>query len=284
MRHFIFFVLLCSALKLFGCVSSLTILKIDLPESFLSNIEALENEVRHQWNQATYYRETIDFGKVFPALEEGRLEEKPIPPFIVEIRNQLFEKFKEKLDENDRPEDYDNIILTIYQSGDGIAPHIDRNLEWALRAEDRKYYFGESIIGLIVEPDTLQSLFFQNPALGEESRFYLNEEQGTAFLFQGELRHKWKHGLLPIENRRISITFRKVERFLKAALAAHSRHKDDGDEMFGLKGVDLPRLNIDPVGRIIGSTIPFRPDDYAKIGRIFGNVQVDFPLLLEDLD
>ena len=56
---------------------------------------------------------------------------------------------------------YDNIILTIYRSGDGIAPHIDRNLEWALRAEHRKYYFGQISMGLIVEPDTLQSLFFQ---------------------------------------------------------------------------------------------------------------------------
>jgi len=153
-------------------------------------------------------------GKCFQLSKRGGLKKGPFPPFIVEIRNQLFEKFKEELDENDLPEDYDNIILTIYQSGDGIAPHIDRNLEWALRAENRRYYFGESIMGLIVEPDTMQSLFFQDPAVGEESRFHLNEEQGTAFLFQGELRHKWKHGLLPIENRRISITFRKVERSL----------------------------------------------------------------------
>ena len=208
-----FFLLFSVTLPLYSSnlLNSLYVTKIDLPESFLKEIQMLENEDRHHWNQATYYRETIDYGKVFPALEEGRIEEKPIPPFIVDIRDRLFEKFRDQLPEMEKPEDYDNIILTIYHSGDGIAPHIDRNQTWASLSENRKYYFGDSILGLVIEPDTEQSLFFQNPAVGEASRFYVHEESGTAFLFQDELRHKWKHGLLPIKNKRISITFRKVE-------------------------------------------------------------------------
>jgi hypothetical protein len=188
----------------------LLIAQVDLPENLLENIRSLNQEIKHAWPDAKYYRETIDFGKVFPALEEGCIIERPIPEFIAEIRNQLFQVFKNQINENVTADDYDNCIITIYQSGDGIAPHIDRNLEWASKNENRKYYFGDSVIGLIVEPDITQSLYFEDPKAGEKSRFYLDEKSGTAFLFQGALRNEWKHGLLPIARERISMTFRRV--------------------------------------------------------------------------
>jgi hypothetical protein len=191
-------------------VNSLFFAQIDLPETLLENIRSLREEIKHAWPDAKHYRETIDFGKVFPALEEGCLTERPIPDFIAEIRNQLFQVFKHQINENVSAEDYDNCIITIYQPGNGIAPHIDRNFEWSSKNENRKYYFGESIIGLIVEPDTVQSLYFENPEVGEKSRFYLDEKPGSAFLFQGSLRNQWKHGLLPVERERISMTFRRV--------------------------------------------------------------------------
>ena len=190
-------------------INTLFTVQIDLPQTFLENILSLE-EAKRPWYDTTYYRETINFGKDFPALEEGRVIERPIPDFIAEVRDQLFQIFKKEIKDDLTPEDYDNCIITIYKSWDGIAPHIDRNLEWANRDESRKYYFGESIIGLIVEPDSEQSLFFQNPNLGETSRFYLEEKQGTAFLFQDSLRNEWEHGLLPVAKGRISITFRHV--------------------------------------------------------------------------
>lgn len=189
---------------------SLFITQIDLPETLLENIRSLNEEIKHAWPDSTYYRETIDFGKVFPALEEGHLIERPIPHFIAEIRNQLFEIFKNQINEDVTADAYDNCIITIYRSGNGIAPHLDRNFEWANKNENRKYYFGNSVIGLIVYPDTAQSLYFEHPKIGEESRFYLDEKPGTAFLFQDSLRNEWKHGLLPIAHERISITFRRV--------------------------------------------------------------------------
>ncbi|MBA2728025.1 MAG: hypothetical protein H0U49_07620 [Parachlamydiaceae bacterium] len=190
--------------------SHLFIAQINLPETLLENIRTLSEEIKHSWPDAKYYRETIDFGKVFPALEEGSLFERPIPGFIGEIRDQLFEHFKSQINEDISAESYDNCIISIYKFGNGIAPHIDRNFEWANKSSNRKYYFGESIIGLIVEPDTLQNLFFENPTEGEKSRFYLDEKPGTAFMFQDSLRNEWKHGLLPIERERISMTFRRV--------------------------------------------------------------------------
>ncbi len=189
---------------------SLFVVQMDLPETLLKNIRSLNEEIKHTWPDAKYYRETIDFGKVFPALEEGYIIERPIPNFIAEIRNQLFQIFKNQIKEDVTADDYDNCIITIYQSGNGIAPHIDRNLEWASKNENRKYYFGDSIIGLVVEPDITQSLYFENPKVGEKSRFYLEERPGIAFLFQDSLRNEWKHGLLPVGRERISMTFRRV--------------------------------------------------------------------------
>lgn len=221
MQHLFFILLFCVSVvsvnatepaNLENCApaNALFVTHIDLSENLIQMVHALRDEVKHEWSDATYYRETLDFGKVFHALEEGRLMERPIPPFIVEIRNQLFEVFKQQLSQNDCAEDYDNCIITIYGPGDGIAPHVDRNLQWASMSCNRNYYFDDSVIGLIVEPDTMQSLFFENPEVGETSRFHLEEKPGTAFLFQGTLRHQWKHGLHPITQRRISMTFRKV--------------------------------------------------------------------------
>ncbi|HUD02024.1 MAG TPA: hypothetical protein VMR37_06830, partial [Rhabdochlamydiaceae bacterium] len=72
---------------------------------------------------------------------------------------------------------------------------------------ERNYYFGDSILGLILVPDTRQSIYFLSPA-GE--RIVLEEGEGTAFLFQGSLRQKWKHAVDATETSRVSMTFRKV--------------------------------------------------------------------------
>lgn len=213
-RMFLLCVSIVCGNTLYACVdfpdNNLFVEQVELPEKLLENIRSLNDEIKYTWPDSTFYRETIDFGKVFPALEEGFLIERPIPPFIADIRNQLFQLFKNQINEGITADDYDNCIVTIYQAGNGIAPHIDRNYEWANRSRDRKYYFDESVIGLIVEPDTVQSLYFEDPKVGEKSRFYLEEKSGTAFLFKGVLRNEWKHGLLPVERERISMTFRRV--------------------------------------------------------------------------
>jgi hypothetical protein len=89
-----------------------------------------------------------------------------------------------------------------------MVPHVDRAVTGAKDGRARKYYFGDSILGLILVPDTRESIYFTNPETGE--KIFLKEEKGTAFLFQGALRQKWKHALDPIATSRVSVTFRKV--------------------------------------------------------------------------
>ena len=98
-----FFVFLCSAFKLFGCVPLAIHSQNRYQNIFLSNIEALEHEaVIDAIRQLTM--KTIDFGKVFPALEEGQLEEKPhSPPLLSKSAISYSKNSRKNLDENDRP-------------------------------------------------------------------------------------------------------------------------------------------------------------------------------------
>lgn len=62
-----------------SAANGLFVVKMDLSETLLENIRSLKEEIKHTWPDSKYYRETIDFGKVFPALQEGLLIERTIP-------------------------------------------------------------------------------------------------------------------------------------------------------------------------------------------------------------
>ncbi len=130
------------------------------------------------------------------------------------LRFSLFEKifstFKDQLTDIASPEELNHCIVTFYGPGQGITPHADRSLKPSRDGKERTYYFSNSILGLILIPDTQQSLYFIDPQIGESSRFFLPEQAGMAYLFQGPLRYDWHHGLFPVETGRVSLNFRKV--------------------------------------------------------------------------
>jgi hypothetical protein len=174
----------------------------------IEKIRSIPVQERFRWSAAKLPRDTLEFGMVYRELEEGRTVVHPMPECIVNIRKILHARFQDKISEGLRPEEFDNCIVSIYEAGDGMAPHVDRSQAIARDGKERNYYFGDSIFGLILVPDTKERLYFINPENNE--KIFLNEEKGMAFLFQGQLRQKWKHGLDPVETSRISLTFRKV--------------------------------------------------------------------------
>jgi hypothetical protein len=184
------------------------VLQDPLVDEAVQKIQSIPKEERFRWPDAKLYRETIEFGIVYRQLEENQIVEKPMPDYIAKIRRILYEKFRDKIQEGSRPEEFNNCIVSLYAPGDGMVPHTDRSTTVAKDGRERMYYFGDSILGLILVPDTKHSIYFINPE--DNERIILKEEKGTAFLFQGELRQKWKHALEPIETSRISVTFRKV--------------------------------------------------------------------------
>jgi hypothetical protein len=173
----------------------------------LDAMNAIPAGQRIKW-ATKLYRETIEFGVVYHQLEENIRVEVPMLECVAKVRSVLHEKFRDKIAEGSRPEDFNNCIVSIYKAGDGMVPHVDRAVMVARDGRERNYYFGDSVLGLILVPDTREGLYFMNPETGE--KIVLKEEKGTAFLFQGALRQKWQHGLDPIATSRISMTFRKV--------------------------------------------------------------------------
>ena len=193
-------------------VSELYTTKLTEPlDLLIQKITSISDEQKYRWDRAKIHRETIDFGIVFPALEGGKVVDRPMPDFIMEIRKKVFETFKDKIKDGQSPDEFDNCIVSIYKKGDGIAPHIDRRATLAKDGKERNYYFGDSILGLVLKPDSKQSLYFIDPLTGQQSKLRLNEQPGLAYLFQGDLRQTWQHGLDPVEDERITLTFRKVQ-------------------------------------------------------------------------
>jgi hypothetical protein len=184
------------------------VLQESLVQETLDAMNAIPAEQRIKWTTAKLYRETIEFGVIYHQLEEDKRVEVPMLESVAKVRHVLHERFRDKIAEGSRPEDFDNCIVSIYKAGGGMVPHVDRAVTGAKDGRARKYYFGDSILGLILVPDTRESIYFTNPETGE--KIFLKEEKGTAFLFQGALRQKWKHALDPIATSRVSVTFRKV--------------------------------------------------------------------------
>ncbi len=184
------------------------VIESSLIDELIDKVQAFPKEERFKW-ATKLYRETIEFGIVYRQLEEEKIVENPMPAWITKIRQTIFEKFRDQIQEGSQSEEFNNCIVSFYKAGDGMVPHIDRAIIGAKDGRERSYYFGDSILGLILVPDTQQGLYFLNPTGNE--RISLKEEKGMAFLFQGELRQKWKHGLDTVEKNRISMTFRTVK-------------------------------------------------------------------------
>lgn len=174
---------------------------VDTLEKEISRMDS-ENAI-HWKDAAGLQRRTFEFGVSFKEIERtGQIVKRDLPDFLLRTREEVVGLFRQQLAEKD-PSQYENCIVTLYDKGEGIKPHTDRD------------YFGPDILGLIVQPDTSSdpdkipaTLCFHKP--GTDERIDLSEKRGTAYLIQGDLRYGWTHQLSPVVQQRISIQFRTV--------------------------------------------------------------------------
>ncbi len=173
----------------------------------------------YRWTDAKgrVTRRTINYGWDFVAMEENKSFYREVPEGISLIRKKLAETFSSRLPEGTLPESFDNIIVTFYGPGQFIDPHCDRDGEDGLYQKMRRHIFGESIIGVILEPDRSGCLSFYyhegpvKPSFSHPVHFRLPEKAGSAFLMQGASRHRpYYHGIPPVLRRRVSLTMRQV--------------------------------------------------------------------------
>jgi hypothetical protein len=109
---------------------------------------------------------------------------------------------------------FNNIILSVYEEGFHLEPHIDINST----DHQTNFYFQEEVFGIIIEPDPTGHLYFIQdsintiPSMENQNIIYhLNEKKGTTFSLEGDYRKSpYFHGVTHVSKRRISITFRVV--------------------------------------------------------------------------
>lgn len=162
---------------------------------------ALQNDGRTR-------RCTREYGYSFFDLENGGRTFTPAPKFFYALGKKICKKLGHP------PQTFTNIILSLYEEGFSLEPHVDIN---ATDHSGKNYYFDENVYGIIIEADPTGHLYFVRddvnmiPPLDLEPIYSLKEQQGTIFCLQGMYRKApYFHGVTRVSHRRISITFRNV--------------------------------------------------------------------------
>ncbi len=120
------------------------------------------------------------------------------------------------------PVEFTNIILSVYEKDFHLEPHVDVNQKDLYG--DVPFYFGERVYGIVIEPDPTGHLYFAKwegegltPPLDIEPIYSIDEQAGSIFCLEGDFRQTpFFHAVSPVSNKRITITFRTLERISKS--------------------------------------------------------------------
>lgn len=184
--------------------------------NILSLIFSDAAQPHNQHNHRTK-RQTLNFGYDFVKLRLGDKRFTPIPLSLQTLCEDAVRSLQRKVDHPlPSAEAFKNCIISIYKHGDKLEPHIDTDRPGL---DKYGFCFGDDIIGVILEADRNGKFYIQEapansrrPHFDAARAFILPEQDGTAFLLNGEARRSpYFHGVSPVDKRRISVTFRSVE-------------------------------------------------------------------------
>lgn len=112
------------------------------------------------------------------------VKSKEIPQYLIDLSNRLIEK-------NILDEVPASITINVYEKGASISPHID------------EIPYGPVVTILSILSDAELIL------LNNSKKIIINLLPRSVIQLKGEYRNIWKHAVLPVKARRISIVFRK---------------------------------------------------------------------------
>src|SRR5579872_6246702 len=157
-------------------------------------------------------RNTREYGFSFFKMVNGDFSYSPPPEFFQRLGAHICQALGHE------PVEFTNIIFSVYEKGFHLNPHVDVNKK-DLRGT-APFYFGERVYGLVIEPDPTGHLYFAkwegkewSPPVDIEPVYSIDEKAGTVFCLEGDFRRSpYFHAVSPVSNKRISLTFRTVER------------------------------------------------------------------------
>ena len=186
---------------------------IELLERYLHQ----EGEFHFQ-NTKNTKRETYTFGYSFFRMVEGDKTFVDIPPYLKNLCQKAIDALGESYHLG-LVSDYQNVIISIYQQGYFLEPHVDVDFSYQVaEGSPTDFYFGENVIGIVLEADA-EGHFYLVKVDSSEDRLSptllkpveLKEQSGLAYLLTGEQRREpFFHGVTQVQKRRISVTFRTV--------------------------------------------------------------------------
>ncbi|MCI5052792.1 MAG: hypothetical protein MRY21_06640 [Simkaniaceae bacterium] len=170
--------------------------------------QELEEQLSKQ-NDGRTLRCTREYGYSFFKLENGDRCYIPPPHFLQELGAHVCLALGEE------PVVFTNIILSQYDEGFYLEPHVDVACDYRYKSSD--FYFDEKVYGLVIDADTTGALYFVKwegvgrPPLDLKPIYSLEEEAGVVFCLKDQLRHfPYFHGVSKVKNHRITLTFRTV--------------------------------------------------------------------------
>lgn len=171
-------------------------------------LDEIDKEFAHQ-NDGRTCRDTREYGYSFFKMENDDFTYTSPPKFYQELGSYICQAL------GHQPVEFTNIILSRYEEGFHLEPHIDIH---SSETYGYNFYFDENVYGIVIEADPTGHLYFINndtdtiPSLNQEPVYSLKEFPGTIFLLQGPYRKfPYFHGVTNVSNRRITITFRTVQ-------------------------------------------------------------------------
>jgi hypothetical protein len=171
----------------------------------------VNDEFAHQ-NDSRTRRDTRQYGLNFFKMLNNDFGYSPPPAFFQELGAHICKTLGHE------PVEFTNIILSFYEKDFHLEPHVDVNAKDLYG--NAPFYFGERVYGIVIEPDLTGHLYFAKwegeglvPPLDIEPVYELKEEVGTIFCLERDFRKTpYFHAVSPVSKRRISITFRTVEK------------------------------------------------------------------------
>lgn len=162
-------------------------------------------------------RKTYSLGYDYFALSDGIDTFTPIPDYLKMLCQECIHSFSKEY-QLGKAEDYLNVIVSFYEPGYRLEPHVD--VDFSDRITDGKhvnFYFGENVLGIILQADPTGKLYFlksdEESLLDNQEKFLeLNEFSGMTYLLNQHLRRKpFYHGVSQVTEHRLSVTFRTVK-------------------------------------------------------------------------
>lgn len=204
----IMIVFLCFIGRIFGGSLPEGKLEAELLAPYIPLVmEELSKEFSLQ-NTSRTQRCTREYGYRFFELEKGNKEFTPIPEFFQKLGDEICKGLGHP------PQTFMNVILSIYDEGFHLEPHMD--IYEKMPFSNRDYFFGENVYGIVIEPDSSGHLYFVTteealPPLGLDPIYSLEEVVGSIYCLSGPFRRfPYFHGVSRVAKQRITITFRTV--------------------------------------------------------------------------